>query len=133
MLRISVSADRDRVVLAFAGRLRDLCLEPWDAARFAEAIESAAAHCERWMTAGGRGELVKGEEWTAYVQSWDGRVNVRFRRVGDTGLHDRVSIPYRVAREIAHRARLKVTEARFRVHLAMNPAATNSGSAACPS
>lgn len=132
-MKVSVSADRDRVVLAFGGRLRDLCIEPWDAAKLAEAIDTAAAHCERWMDAGGRGELVKGELWDVLVQSWDGRVNIRFVRVGDSGLHDRVSIPYRVAREIAHRARLKVTEARFRVHLAMNPAATNSGSATCPS
>lgn len=129
MLR--VECERDRVILDFCGRLRDLCLQPGQAERLAEAMETAADYCEQWMQCGGRGEMVKGERWNAFVKSWDGHVNVRFTRIGSIGLHDRVSIPFREAREIADHVRCKVTEARFRVHLAVGAVATNSGSPTC--
>lgn len=113
-MRIGFGCHRDRVILDFLGRRRDLQLLPNDAERFAEEVEKRCEDCAAWMKAGGQGELVRGEHWKVKVQSWDGYVNLRFTRIGDAGLHGRVSIPYKVAQAIAHRVRLKATEARFR-------------------
>ena len=116
-MRVGFACQRDRVLVDLGGRRRDLMLEPWDAARFAEELERQAAHCERWLAAGGRGELVKGSSWTALVRSWDGLVNIRFNCDGAAGLHARLSIPAAAARQLANETRLKVTEARFRVSI----------------
>jgi hypothetical protein len=111
-----VESERDRVVLAFGSRGRDLCLSPDAAERLAEGMERAAGYCERWTAAGGRGELVRGESRGALVKSWDGRVNVRF-----DGITDRESIPFAAARLLAAEIRAKVPEARERMSIAWRP------------
>ena len=113
---IGVSAERDRVVLAFAGRLRDLCLKPDEADWLVEAMEKAADYCERWIAAGGNGELCIGEERGAMVKSWDGKINMRF-----DSATDRESIPFRAARMLAAEIRAKVVEARHTMTIQWQP------------
>lgn len=113
---LTVGTERDRVILAFACRGRDLCLTPDQAELLAEQIDEAAGHCERWMTAGGRGELVRGETRGALVKSWDGLVNVRF-----DSITDRESIPFAAARNLAAEIRAKVPEARERMSITWRP------------
>lgn len=125
---LTVAAELDRVVLAFDRRGRDLCLDPGRAFAIADAIDAAAGHAEQWTQSGGRRMVLTGEPVEVRVQSWDGKVNVRFSRAVE-----RIPIPVEdedgrnPARLLADRIRSKVTEARFRVHLAVNPVAYNSG------
>lgn len=111
---VGLGVERDRVVLDFGGRRDCLQFAPFVGQRFAEEADRCAAQCEAWEKAGGKGELIKGEPVAVRVQSWDGKINVKFDRT-----YDRLLIPYRVMRVIADQVRSKVTEARFRVHLAV--------------
>jgi len=128
-VKLGFGCNRDRVIVDFCGRKRDLLLSPDDGLRFAEKIEELCVVCESWMQSGGRGELVKGQDWNILVKSWDGFINIRFTVVGDEcSLHERVSIPYEAARKMADHVRAKYTEARFRTHLEVgNLTATTAG------
>jgi hypothetical protein len=127
MPKAGLAPDKDRVVLDFGGLRRDLIFEPWVGMRFAEYADRAADACEQWVKAGGSRQVITGEPVDVRVQSWDGRINVRFGKA-----YDRLAVPYEVMRWIADQVRCKVTEARFRVHLAVGTInAVNSGSVSC--
>src|SRR4051794_25100320 len=102
-----IESEKDRVVLVLGARGRDLCLSPDEAEHFAACLLKAAAHCERWMTCGGRAAVLVGGARGAHVKSWDGNVNVRL-----DSITDRESIPYAAAKLLAAEVRAKVPEAR---------------------
>lgn len=113
---VEVFCDRDRVILAFAYRIRDFQLEPDDAEHLSALVDRAADFCEAWVTSGGKREVLCGGERGAFVKSWDGFVNVRLDSVTD-----RESIPYEAARRLSAEIRAKVPEARERMSISWVP------------
>lgn len=114
MLR--VETERDRVLLVFAARGRDLCLAPDQARRLAEAIDRAAGFCAAWVAAGGARRAMTGEVVDCLVRSWDGRVNVRFGRAVD-----RLPLRFEDARRLAAEVRAKAPEAEARATIVWRP------------
>jgi hypothetical protein len=111
MSTLSVSSDRDRVVLEFP-RTQVLILKPDEARRIAEGMRVAADDCEQWVLSGGTCELVRGEERGVQIKSWDGRVNVVF-----TTYTELESIPYTAARQVASLLETRAIEAEHLVTL----------------
>lgn len=113
---LKVETERDHVILVFENRGRDLLLSPDQARSLADALERAAGYCEEWTRAGGRGHLFRGEPWMAHVESWDGKVNVRFSQTTD-----RVRLPAAAARGLATEIRAKAPEAEVRMRITWRP------------
>ena len=116
---LTVTSDRDRVILAFASRGRDLCMKPDVARRVVESIRESVKECREWVEAGGRPHLVRGEPRGAFVRSWDGNVNVRF-----DAITDREEIPYQAAERLADEIEAKCVEAEARMTILWTPAET---------
>ena len=109
---MTVHSEKDRVIIAFSKRGRDLQLTPDQAEILSLEIERQANFCEVWVNAGGTRKLLTGGSRGALVQSWDGVVNVRLD--SHTNLE---SIPYEAARLLAAEIRAKIPEARERIRL----------------
>jgi hypothetical protein len=120
-MQLTVTSDRDRVLVIPGNRTDCLQLKPDEARRVAELIEESAAECESWVNAGGSRTILMGERRGALVRSWDGRVNVRLASF--TACE---SIPYDAARKLAGEIRAKATEAEYRVAILWQPAETLS-------
>lgn len=104
---ITVETEKDRVVVVFGRRGRDLQLTPDQAEQLAAELERVSNLSEAWVNAGGSRVLLKGQNRGVMVKSWDGKVNVRF-----DSIIDRESIPYEAARLIAREIKAKIVEAR---------------------
>lgn len=106
-----VGSEGDLVIVALCSRRRDLMLSVAEALSFAEALDSCAIDAEKESPS-----LVRGEQWGAKVESYDGRVAVRFFPPG-VGNVDRVPLPPRAARQLAETVRDKASWAEYKMRL----------------
>jgi hypothetical protein len=112
---LTVRAEGDKVIVDLCGRRRDVLLTPGEAERLAAALEENAALAEREMP-----ELVRGEVWGAKVESFDGKVAIRFcppLAVATT----RVPLSAKAARLLAAVIRDKASWAKHKARLVLHP------------
>lgn len=108
---LSVSQERDRVILDLHGRRRDVLLPCDVALRLAEALETAADLAEREPPT-----LIRGERWGCQVESAYGQVCLRFTPP-DLGNPERVPLTAAAARKLADVIRFKEEQAEHRLRL----------------
>lgn len=96
-MKCAVDQDRDRVVLAFDSRGKDVGVTGEQAINLVAAIRQMADKCEAWVKAGGKRHVVTVDDLYRYVETrWaDDKVWLSFPS-GTT----RESIPFEAARAI---------------------------------
>jgi hypothetical protein len=108
-----VEVEKDKVVLALGGRLRDLLLSCAQAERLSAALRTAAGHAGKEPPA-----VVRAEAWDLKVESYDGKVALRFTApVNNTAAPGRVPMPPGVARRLADVLDLKRSQAEVKMRL----------------
>lgn len=105
---MTVSQDKDRVVLGLTGRRRDVLLDCGAAEELVHQLRGRAAKVEL-----GPPTLVT-EIWGATVESYDGFVALRFSPPGVGGI-DRVRLTADMARKLADLVEFKAQQARFKM------------------
>ncbi len=83
------------------------------------ALDSAAELAERAPPG-----LILGETWNVAVTSWDRCVCIRIQAPG-VGWRERMPMPAKVARRLAHMVKMKIVEASYGVTIVGNHTAYN--------
>ncbi len=105
-----VGIEKDKVVLDLGGRVRDLLLDCDMALELANTLEAWARIAEKQPLA-----PFRGEPWGCKVESYDGKVAIRFRP--PLGNPTRVPLPAGMARKLAETIRAKESWARHGMRL----------------
>lgn len=113
-MAVSVTSDRDHVIVDLHGRRRDVLLSCDAASIMADALEQHATDAE--VIERTNPSVFKGEPWGVRCQSFDGAVALRFDPPGP-GNPSRVPMPPRVARQLAAKLRFERSFAEHRARL----------------
>lgn len=112
-----IASDKNHVVLEFPTRGRFLNMKPDQARKVVEGLRESADECEQWVNAGGSNHVFRGKVYEIdRLKSWDGMVCLAF-----TEVHDRIELPYKVARTIADNIEAKIPEAEYNLTIEWKP------------
>jgi hypothetical protein len=118
MFRVEVEGDK--VVLALGRKTGDLLLSCGQAEHLSAALRAAAALTEKEPPS-----LVKGEVWDLKVESYDGKVALRFfPPVNNTAPLGQVPMPPAAARKSADAVDLKRRQAEYKMRLVLSKSCT---------
>lgn len=123
MDQVSISVDKNYVILSFSSRGRDLTLAPAVAERVGEVGLQMCAEAEAWEKSGGQKHVIEGKDMScSRPMSWDGRVNVRFSE-----FTDRVKMPWQAAKVLFEEMKAKAVEAWHNMTIVDRRRATTAG------
>jgi hypothetical protein len=109
----AVRQEADKVIIDLNGRRYDILMTCPQAEEFAYHLEQAASAADLHPKS-----LVAGEQWGANVESYDGKVAIRFYPP-HVGAPERVPLPAAAARKLAKVVREKESWARHKMRLVL--------------